>query len=375
MSRFKILYVDDEVDNLIVFKSAFSKEFDVTTVTSALAALDVVNVENFDLIVADQRMPKLTGVEFFERVNANSLSAPKILLTGFSDLQAIIDSINKGHIYYYCTKPWKKDELKTILLKGIEYGQLLAKNEALVKSLSRKIEEWEVFLYKASHDLKTPITSLLGLLNLLKTEIAAEATLYLPKIEESISKLESTIKKLQILSSLSQDFLKHTEQIDIREVVDQVIAQQKETSDAALSQIDVRVESFGFYSSRLALVIILESLVDNALKYTSPNADPKVSIHSTISPSGALVLTVADNGPGIDTDQLEKAFEPFYRGSVLSSGIGLGLFIVKQVSNLLNASIRIQSGAEGTGTEVTLEIPAGERTSEFAIESPPPSNT
>ena len=136
----RLLYIDDEADNLIVFKRAFDKDFDVTTALSADEALALLEKgDEFSIIVSDQRMPDVTGVEFFQKIQKDK-GATRILLTGYADMQAIIDAINHGRIYFYCTKPWNRDELKLTLAKALEYFHLSSKGRMLDK-LSSHMEE------------------------------------------------------------------------------------------------------------------------------------------------------------------------------------------------------------------------------------------
>ncbi|MFZ6012989.1 MAG: hypothetical protein ACOYXT_21785 [Bacteroidota bacterium] len=80
----------------------------------------------------------------------------RFLLTGYSDMDAAIAAINKGRIFYYCKKPWKKEELKMILLKGFDHYELTQSNRHLIAQLSKSVRELETFLYRASHDLRSP---------------------------------------------------------------------------------------------------------------------------------------------------------------------------------------------------------------------------
>jgi response regulator RpfG family c-di-GMP phosphodiesterase len=128
----RLLYIDDEVDNLTVFKRTFNKEFDVTTAISAKDALALLeDGEDFCIIVSDQKMPDITGAQFFQKIQADK--ATRILLTGYADMQAIIDAVNQGRIYFYCTKPWNREELKLTLAKALEYFHLSSKGRMLDK--------------------------------------------------------------------------------------------------------------------------------------------------------------------------------------------------------------------------------------------------
>jgi response regulator RpfG family c-di-GMP phosphodiesterase len=118
---YKILYVDDEVDNLVVFKSVFRSDFSIHTFSSPCEAYETLQKENFHIVIADQRMPEMTGVELLEKVHQTKVEPVRILLTGYSDAQALIDAINKARVFYCSTKPWKSEDLKSVLMKAIEY--------------------------------------------------------------------------------------------------------------------------------------------------------------------------------------------------------------------------------------------------------------
>jgi response regulator RpfG family c-di-GMP phosphodiesterase len=120
-SSYKILYVDDEVDNLVVFKSVFRNDFAIQTFSSPCEAYETLKKENFHIVIADQRMPEMTGVELLEKVHMTKEEPVRILLTGYSDAQALIDAINKARVFYCSTKPWKSEDLKSVLLKAIEH--------------------------------------------------------------------------------------------------------------------------------------------------------------------------------------------------------------------------------------------------------------
>ena len=131
MEKQTILYVDDETDNLSAFKAVFRRHYNILLANSGAEAIELLKTENPKLIVSDQRMPGMTGVEFFENIKDLYPKAIRIVLTGYSDMQAIIDAINKGKIYHYVSKPWKADELKVILENALEAYHLRQRNEDL----------------------------------------------------------------------------------------------------------------------------------------------------------------------------------------------------------------------------------------------------
>ncbi len=136
-TAFQILYVDDEQDNLMAFRAVFRRHFKVHVAQSGQEALQFLNQQAIDLIISDQRMPKMTGVELLEKVRDRFPDIIRMVLTGYSDQQAIIDAINKGKIYHYITKPWDADELKFIMENALETYTLKKRNKVLEEDKAR----------------------------------------------------------------------------------------------------------------------------------------------------------------------------------------------------------------------------------------------
>jgi response regulator RpfG family c-di-GMP phosphodiesterase len=114
-SDIKILYVDDEINNLISFKALFRVKYSVMTAESGKEAIKILDNNDINIIITDQRMPEMTGVQFLESILESHPEPMRILLTGYADLNAVIEAVNKGKIYHYLSKPWNEHELdKTI---------------------------------------------------------------------------------------------------------------------------------------------------------------------------------------------------------------------------------------------------------------------
>ncbi|MEP5105992.1 MAG: response regulator [Ekhidna sp.] len=141
--KFSLLYVDDEATNLRVFKANFRKFFDVHTSTNPIEAIDILNEEDIQVIVTDQRMPEMTGTQFLEKILPDHPDVIKIILTGFTDIEAIKDAINRCGIFKYITKPWNFDEMKGVLERAIETYQQAAESEEHIKELEDSNVELE----------------------------------------------------------------------------------------------------------------------------------------------------------------------------------------------------------------------------------------
>ncbi len=138
----KILYVDDEVGNLNYFKSAFRREFTVLIAGSGAEGLEILK-ENQDIpvILTDQRMPKMTGVSFLMKSMEILPEAIRILVTGFSDMETVINAINHGNIYHFIHKPWSYDEMRIVIQKALETHQLRVQNRELQIKAERQEKE------------------------------------------------------------------------------------------------------------------------------------------------------------------------------------------------------------------------------------------
>jgi response regulator RpfG family c-di-GMP phosphodiesterase len=144
--KINILYVDDEVHNLNAFKASFRRIFSVHTAESAEEAMNVLQVEEINIIITDQRMPVMTGIEFLESILLLYPDPIRILLTGYSDINAVIDAINKGQVYLYVTKPWQEEELKINIEMAFEVFSLRKKNKELNEKLFLVNQQLEFML-------------------------------------------------------------------------------------------------------------------------------------------------------------------------------------------------------------------------------------
>ena len=139
----KILIVDDEKDNLEALKRMLRGQYDVTIAESPFDALKLLQSQLFHVIISDQRMPEMTGVEFLEKARKLTPLSTRILLTGYTDIESVIDSINRGQIYRYVSKPWEPEEFRMTLRQANEAFRL--KKEHLKEC---PIPKWEGLVHR-----------------------------------------------------------------------------------------------------------------------------------------------------------------------------------------------------------------------------------
>ena len=180
-NEYNVLYVDDELHNLNSFRAALRRYYNVFTAMSGEEGIDILSKNDIHVVVTDQRMPNMTGVQFLQHIPGDQDNI-RIILTGFSDVESIIEAINTGKVYRYITKPWDKDELKITIDNAIETVMLRRNNKKLIHELQEnnshleeKVKQRTIEIEKQKillEESKKKSDSLL--LNILPDEIAEE---------------------------------------------------------------------------------------------------------------------------------------------------------------------------------------------------------
>lgn len=184
----KVLYLDDEENNLIAFKALFRREFDVFTTTSPQEAVAYLNANEVPIILSDQKMPELSGVEFFELTLNDFPNAVRILVTGYADIEAVIDAINRGQVYRYVAKPWNENDLRVCLLNAAErYEMNTHSSDSDSKSNKWKLAKSRI--QDAIHKVKAVVSSWKGSSQPIAADSLNEVVSELNSLEESVNEI------------------------------------------------------------------------------------------------------------------------------------------------------------------------------------------
>ena len=140
---YAILFVDDEEHNLTSFNATFRREYKIFTALSGTDGIEIVKNNDIHLIITDQRMPEMTGIQFLEKIVPEYPDIIRMILTGFSDVEAIISAINTGRAFRYVTKPWDENDLRMTIENSRQLSNLKVKNKMLLKDLQQKVEDQE----------------------------------------------------------------------------------------------------------------------------------------------------------------------------------------------------------------------------------------
>lgn len=221
-----ILYVDDEEENLMVFKSSFRRNYNISIANSAMAAREMLNENTFDVIISDQRMPGITGVEFLKNLpdEPNNI---RMILTGFSDMEAIIDAINSGKIYKYITKPWQRIELQKVI------------DEALSHHSLNKIEKEKIAKVQEEKKLIDNLLDSKGGLNE-DSDLGLEAIRYKKELEALSKQVAESNKNVQLLSEIGHEIISN---LTIESIIESTYENVNTLMDAFVFGIGIYVEN------------------------------------------------------------------------------------------------------------------------------------
>ena len=161
---YDVLFVDDEPENLTVFEAACTGRFNVLIASSAAQALELLRQHVVCVLLTDQRMPKMTGLELLERVQREYPEVVRMLVTAYADLQTAIDAINRGQVRRYLKKPWQAGELMNALADGVEYYQMRAKLCGLERRLleTERVYSLGVITAGLARELDGPVAAVRG---------------------------------------------------------------------------------------------------------------------------------------------------------------------------------------------------------------------
>lgn len=386
--RGQLLVIDDEEDILKALHRQFRRDYDVHSAKSADDGYRIMTQIPIQVIISDQRMPGMSGSEFFSRVKGDFPDAMRLLLTGYADIQAVITAINDGNIFRYITKPWDPIELDTIVREAFERYRLIVQNRTLMVELQQTNQQLEqrvlqrtteladanqrlmglnkqkdYLLGMVAHDLRSPISAMYGWADLLTSNRLnpEEYQEFATAIQETSGKMLNLINNLLDISAIEQGELRlNLAPVDVGQFVGQVCRLNRRIGRMEGIELATNVEPGlpqGLFDPN-RIEQVLDNLIGNAFKFSAPGSVVTLDVRHS---EDALEFSVADQGQGIPPEDLEIIFQPF-RGAhnaQSSSGEkshGLGLTICKRIVELHGGRIGVTS-APGEGSCFTFTLP------------------
>ncbi len=386
-----LLVIDDEPEIVTALRRQFRRHYTVLTAHSAAEAHEIMARQPVQVIISDQRMPGMSGTEFYRSVKQEYPDAVRLILTGYADLQAVIAAINDGNVFRYITKPWDPAELDTIVEQAFAYHELIQYNRHLFLDLQRSNEVLEArvrertaeleaanrelealnrqkdeFLGIAAHDLRSPLASILGLVGMMieAPPIQADSDLHeMFRMAQSMGQqMVGLLDNYLDVTKIARGQLHiKPEPLDVDTAIRETIRFNRLQAEARDIRLAARLPA-GLPWVRYdpgCLRQVLNNLVGNALKFSGPQTT--VTLEAARTDAG-LVVAVQDQGPGIPEDGAPTLFNLFATeriGSCGKKGHGLGLAICKKIVEAHGGVIGVES-TPGHGSRFYFTIPAGE---------------
>lgn len=316
-----------------------------------------------DVILSDHALPQFNSLEALKICQQHAMNIPFILVTGTVSEEFAVSCLKEGADDYVLKSNMVR--LPSAIHNALRNRQLEVKRKKAEQALRKqnaeliKInKELDSFVYSVSHNLRAPLMSVLGLVNLVQLESKkGDATLddYFEMMQNSIHKLDETLKEILDYSRNARSAL-HLSQVDIKKLIEDSFERMKYMEGSATVRKAIHIDySLPFYTDAHRLSIILNNLVSNAIKYRDETKDEHVlEVNANIT-EASLELVVFDNGIGIPDAYLPRIFDMFFRATEKSDGAGLGLYIVRETVEKLNGTISVHSiVGEGATFRITL---------------------
>jgi signal transduction histidine kinase len=378
-----ILYVDDESENLQGFNYLLRRDFHIYLASSAKEGLEILRNNEIKVVLTDQRMPEVSGVEFLEQVLLEFPDIIRIIVTAYSDTETVLQAINQGKVYQFITKPWNNSELKIIINRALETFNLRKDKIQLINFLQQanhelieakeKAEESDrlksSFLANMSHEIRTPLNAIVGFSNLIASESTPMETKcqFVRIIENSSNDLLNIIEDILDTSRIESGFVSINQKtIDIHKVMGELLLVFQNSDQLNEKPIKIRykypkaIDQLLAYIDELRVKQVLSNLVYNAIKFTEKG---EIEIGYEIINKDSLHFLrffVKDTGIGIPDDKFEYIFERFRKiesdHDVLYRGNGLGLFISRKLAHMMGGHLTVESQL-GVGSTFFLTLP------------------
>jgi signal transduction histidine kinase len=280
-----------------------------------------------------------------------------MLLTGYADLESVIDAINRSNIFRYVKKPWVDADIISAVEEGHRYYVANSMISLKNSELQRAYDELDKFAYSVTHDIRGPLLSVLGAIDIAQyINDMSEMRDMLNLMENSVRNLDKYIQNMHDYYNLKRGELQ-IEEINFKEIVTELEETYRFT--AKLSQVHFNIKILQqepFRCDKMSIKIILNNLLSNAFKYQKKDIENKMVELDIKVATGTATIYVRDNGIGIPEKYAEKIFTMFFRATTEEVGSGFGLYNVKDALLKLNGKIKVDSGID-KGSVFTVTIP------------------
>lgn len=371
MEKLRVLVVDDEpgirsgviriLKNYTVGFPFMDEDFsfEILEAETGERALEIINNEGVDIVLLDNKLPGIQGIEVLEKVSKMRIDTEVMMITSYASLDIAVKATNFG-AYNFVPKPFTPAELKSSI-DNISKHLFLKRMTAKMKEEGKQIRFQ--FLSVLSHELKSPLNAIEGYLKIMEDKQVGD------NIEDYMSMIDRSLVRIKGMRNLIIDMLdltklesgkksRNLQKVDLNYIgkmaTDSIMPMAIQHNINVVSNID---ENALITADQNEIEIILNNLLSNAIKYNRENGEVQFSV---IRNDSNIQIIVSDTGIGIADEDFSKLFEEFSRIKTSEtrniSGSGLGLSITKKMVELYNGTIDVNS-KHGEGTTFTVTLP------------------
>lgn len=383
MKDIHVLFLDDEEKVLNAVKRIFINEsYGVAVAASYTEAMSIIAREKIKVVLSDQRMPDIPGVEFLRRVRVQYPQIVRILFTAYADLTAAEQAINVSEVFRFLNKPWHPDELKATVVSAMYHHDLMMENRRLFESLKIKNEELNLancklkvlydiqkeFSSTLSHELRTPLASIKAAIDIVVSGTAGEPSPeqknFLGRAKDNVDRLNRLINDILDLAHLESGKVSLNPQNgDLNKTIQSVIDNQESVARSKgltlSAMLDNQMPVLCFDSDKI--IQVLNNFISNAIKFTETGG---ITVTTQVHvDSNHVQVRVKDTGYGIKAEDIPKLFEKFQQlgeSHRKYSGTGLGLAICKEIVRQHGGKVGVES-MPGQGSCFYFSLPITER--------------
>jgi len=353
-----VLYVDDSNVNLILFKETFKKDFEVILTEYPEEALTILKEREIQVIVSDQRMPKMSGTELLEIVAEQYPDIRRFLLTAFTDAETVIEAVNVGRVHGYIKKPLKTDEIRASINSAIENYHLRKKNQQILKELEHANAELlnldglkSEIINAIINEITHPLNRIMGTLHLLKNKIEGdELTEVVNILDDSVLKLEQFSLLARQLSTLkSPGYVLEKTEVSLKQVIQFSAIETKEDmkEQGILLKIEPSVGDLQVHGDSDLLVGSLVSLIHFARQHSGNREEILISAYSR---NGAVECLVEDGGSDYSDTLFDLLTLQFSQKTTnLNLSVGIGLAVSQMIMDAHGGHLVFEKTTEGKG--------------------------
>jgi signal transduction histidine kinase len=377
-----LVIVDDEADVLRSMQNLLRMEYQVATFQHGADAIEfLAKTPRVHVILSDQRMPGMNGVEVLQKAMVIRPETTRLLFTAYADIRAVVDAINEGNVFRYLAKPCDPELLTIVVRQAVEHHDLIIEKNTLLAELqdsnTRLLEANRVkgaFIEVASHELNTPLTVVLGMIDLWKISQGAKASpqerQWVDRIGAAAARLARTVERMLKLVR-TRDFSQSldTEDVELRPAIERVIedlAPYLELRGQSVN-VDVAPGASAIEADPTKIADVLINLLANAIKFTPDGGTIRIQTRTEPRAPEEIRVEISDQGLGVAPGDQQHLFEPFFTGfdtlrhssgeyQYGKRGIGLGLCLVKSFVQLHGGRVEVSS-TPGVGSTFAFILP------------------